>query len=189
MRDPFSPFPPSAPIHVPGAVLRQPECARRIAKARGFTLVELMITVVVIAVLATVALPSLMGAIRKGRRSEAIAALSAVQQAEERFRANNLTYTADLTDPPTGPAGSRGLGLQAVTPSNYYTVELISDTISNVHYEATATANAGTTQIGDGHCAKLGVMMHNGNITYAGGDVGSTFTAASYSANNPCWAR
>jgi type IV pilus assembly protein PilE len=159
------------------------------AKTRGFTLIELAIAVVVIAVLSTVALPSLMDAIRKSRRADAIAALLAVQQAEESFRANNPTYAASLADPPTGPAGARGLGLAAVSSGGYYAVELVGGAVSGVHYEATATARAGASQFGDTHCAKLGVMMDNGNLTYAGGDAGSAFTAASYSAGHPCWAR
>ncbi|MBL0296210.1 MAG: prepilin-type N-terminal cleavage/methylation domain-containing protein [Betaproteobacteria bacterium] len=73
--------------------------ARSFAHARretasGFTLVELMIAVVIVALLASIALPSFMDSIRKSRRSEAFAALSAVQQAQERWRGNHGSYAA-----------------------------------------------------------------------------------------------
>ena len=63
---------------------------------RGFTLIELMIGVAIIGVIAAVAFPSYQASIRKSRRAEAIAALSSVQLAQERWRANNTTYTTSL---------------------------------------------------------------------------------------------
>jgi type IV pilus assembly protein PilE len=49
----------------------------------GFTLIELMITVAIVAILAAVAYPSFMEQVRKSRRSDAITALNAVAQAQE----------------------------------------------------------------------------------------------------------
>ncbi len=154
---------------------------------RGFTLIELIITVVVIAVLASIAMPSLLDAIRKSRRSEAIAALNAVQQAQERYRANNMDYSSNLSAAPTAAPGSRGLGLSSATPSGYYTITLVSGSATS--YEATATAVAGTSQANDANCAKLGVMADRGNLLYAGGSAGTAFTSASYTASQACWAR
>lgn len=42
---------------------------------RGFTLIEVMIAVVIVAILVAVALPAYQNSIRKSRRSEAFAAL------------------------------------------------------------------------------------------------------------------
>ena len=72
------------PAFVPRTAL-----AGRKAGQPGFTIVELTIALVVVGVLASIALPSFMDAIRKSRRSDAFAALSAVQQAQERWRGNN----------------------------------------------------------------------------------------------------
>ena len=47
----------------------------------GFTLIELMIVVAIVAVLAAVAYGSYLAQVRKARRSDAIALLSAIQQA------------------------------------------------------------------------------------------------------------
>ena len=85
---------------------------------RGFTLIEAMIVVAVVAILAAVALPSFMDSIRKGRRSDAFAAISQVQQAQERWRANHASYADQLsTAPPDGSNLSLRLISATVLPA------------------------------------------------------------------------
>lgn len=62
-------------------------------RLRGFTLIELMIVVVVIAVLAAIAIPNFLEQSRKGRRSEALKAIGDVQMALERWRAEHTSYS------------------------------------------------------------------------------------------------
>lgn len=151
-------------------------------RPRGFTLIELMIAVAIVAILAAVALPSFLDSIRKGRRSEAFTAINQVQQALERWRSNNATYTTALTTAPPG-----GLGLPATTTSGYYTISI--DGASASAYEVRATAVSGTSQAKDGNCTTLGVRLGDPsnpavplNLTYAG-------TSLAYAASNPCWSR
>ena len=59
---------------------------------RGFTLIELMIVVAVIAVLAAIAVPNYLEQSRKGRRAEASRAVGEFQLAMERWRAENPSY-------------------------------------------------------------------------------------------------
>lgn len=146
---------------------------------RGFTLIELMIALVVVGILSALAFPSFMDSIRKGRRSEAFTALSNVQQAQERWRANNASYNSDLsTAPPTG------LGISATTPSGHYTVSLGNVTATG--YEATATAVSTSSQINDGNCAKLSVQMAGGNVKYASNTAAGALT---YANTDKCWSR
>ena len=68
-----------------------------ITKAQGFTLIELMITVVVIAILAMVAIPAYNDSVTKGRRSDAKATLTDIAAKQEQFFMDNKTYTSDLS--------------------------------------------------------------------------------------------
>lgn len=60
--------------------------------SRGFTLLELMIVVGVIAILAAISIPSYLEYSRKGRRSEAATMIGDIQLRQERYRADNPTY-------------------------------------------------------------------------------------------------
>ena len=62
------------------------------APARGFTLIELMITVAIVAILAAIAIPSYLDSVWKGKRAEAKAAILKGLQAEERYYTQNNTY-------------------------------------------------------------------------------------------------
>jgi type IV pilus assembly protein PilE len=62
----------------------------------GFSLLELLITLVIVAILATITVPSFSGLVAKSRRSDAMAGLAQVQLAQERWRAGNPRYTQDL---------------------------------------------------------------------------------------------
>lgn len=62
----------------------------------GFTLIELMITVVVIGILAAIAYPSYQEFVKRGNRTEGQAFLSEVAARQERYYAQNHAYiTAD----------------------------------------------------------------------------------------------
>jgi type IV pilus assembly protein PilE len=64
--------------------------------AAGFTLIELMITVLVVALLAAVGFPSYQDHVRKAKRAEGKSALMRAAQLEERWYTTNQTYTTDL---------------------------------------------------------------------------------------------
>lgn len=145
--------------------------ARR--RLNGFTLIELMIAVAVVGILLAVALPSFLDSIRKGRRAEAFAALSAIQQAQERWRSNNALY-GTLSN----------LTIASSTSGGNYTLAVTANTATG--YEATADGS-GSGQRNDGQCAKLSVKVDRGAITYAScTGSGCTFT---YAATDRCWSR
>ncbi len=66
---------------------------------RGFTLIELMIVVGVIAILAAIAVPNYLEQSRKGRRAEAVRSVGEYQLALERWRAENPSYASCGTAP------------------------------------------------------------------------------------------
>jgi type IV pilus assembly protein PilE len=71
----------------------------------GFTLIELMVVVAIVAILATIALPSYRDYVLRGRIAEGTAALTAKRTAIEQWFDNNRTYAtapaAICTNSPT----------------------------------------------------------------------------------------
>ena len=145
----------------------------------GFSLIELMIAVVVIAILLAVALPSFMDSIRKGRRSEAFAALSALQQAQERYRGNNASYATIVQLATVSPDAT----VSPTRPGGYYAISIGTPTATG--YILTADGS-GSSQASDGSCAKLSIEVAGGNIGYGSCASCTTF---SYAASDGCWKR
>ena len=150
--------------------------------APGFTLIELMIAVAIVALLAAVTLPSFLDSLRKSKRTEAFAAISAVQQAQERWRSNNPSYSDNLTAAPD--ADPPGLGLSADTSGGLYTVSISG--VSSSGYTVAAVAVSGKSQASDGDCARLAARVTGGQITYAGCASCDSFT---FTETHACWRR
>ena len=75
---------------------------------RGFTLLELMIVVAIVGILVSIAYPSYVDSVRKGKRAEGRAALADLLQQQERYMTQNNTYyefsnTKGTTNPTTVP--------------------------------------------------------------------------------------
>ncbi len=101
-------------------------------RSAGFTLIELMITLVVAAILVSIAYPAYQSHVRKTRRAEAQAALVEFANAMERYYTQNDTYAG-------APASLGG-------DTDFYNLGIQSAAAAAFTLRATPTGS----QIGDG---------------------------------------
>ncbi len=127
---------------------------RRIAGA-GFTLIELMVTVAVVAILATIALSSYQTQVLKSRRTDARSALLDLAGREEKLFSTTNAYSALASD--LGYAAP-GTNFPITIGSGYYTVNVqVPNPNSAVTPSYLVTATAIGTQAKDTTCATLSV--------------------------------
>lgn len=101
--------------------------------SKGFTLIELMIVVVIIALLAGIAIPSYQKHVIETRRSDAKIALTELAQLQESYFADNNEYTNDLRD-----LGKVKQGGKFLSPEEYYELKIIDATTQTFELEAKA---------------------------------------------------
>ena len=68
------------------------------SKNRGFSLIELMVVVAIIAILAGIGLPQYNRQVTSAKRSDAMQSLTRIMASQERYFSNEISYTTDLTD-------------------------------------------------------------------------------------------
>lgn len=90
--------------------------ARRVSEHAGFTLIELMITVAIVAILAAIAYPSYQDSVRKGKRAEGRTALIDFMQQQERYLSQTGGYLV-VTPGATGVAFKTFSGDNAASPA------------------------------------------------------------------------
>jgi type IV pilus assembly protein PilE len=132
-------------------------------RQRGFSLIELLIVVAIIAVLAAIAIPSYQRYMYRARRVEGQQLLMSVANAEERYYATHNQY-GSLSD----------IGVATTSQNNFYTASPASSSTSTQAYSFEADPN--TTQSKDA-CGSLTIN----NL----GVKGPTDTA--HTTNGPCW--
>jgi type IV pilus assembly protein PilE len=98
-------------------------------RQRGVTLIELLTVMVVIAIIASIAIPSYRRYLLRAQRTDARTALLQLQTAEEKFLLQNNTYTSNIT---AGTGGTPpGLGLTAASEKGFYTLRVTLQTVNN----------------------------------------------------------
>lgn len=109
-------------------------------KNSGFTLIELMITVVVIGILAAIAIPNYSDYVRRSALSEAFATMSDLRIRLEQFYQSNRNYGNGAQAIPCGHDGTANrIGFGAITEKFTYQCALGG---TNQEYTITATGNA-----------------------------------------------
>lgn len=128
-------------------------------RQRGFTLVEVLVTVAIVAILSAVAVPMYRDHVTRGRLAEAFSALGSVQPTAEQHWSNTRSY-----------AGLGGLNAFPRASQNF-------------DYALTAADNASYLVTATGKGAVLGFVFtvdQNGNRA-------TTAAPSGWTANAGCW--
>lgn len=118
----------------------------------GFTLMELLIAMVILAILVTVALPSYMAQAQKSRRTDGTSALGRASMVMESCRSDLATYT--------GCAGR----VAATSDESFYNLAVVI-TGGGSGYTLTATATG--VQLEDDYCTTI-TLNSQGTRGYTG---------------------
>jgi len=110
------------------------------AKHRGFTLIELVVAIAIIGIIASIALPSYLEYVKKGRRAAAQSHLMDVAQRQQQYLLDTRSYAASLS------------ALDLTTPSDvsgFYTITIAVGEGGPPSFTATATPISGSAQASD----------------------------------------
>jgi type IV pilus assembly protein PilE len=147
-----------------------------ISQRQGFSLIELLIVVAIVGILAAVAYPNYTSYVLRSRRADATAALTAIVQAQERYRGNRSSFSSSLAD----------LKVNVAAITNHYDVSItnldgVEDLVSG--YVVTATPARGSPQQNDKDCQSLSIRVDGASVNYLAVGQGDRVTSST------CWPR
>lgn len=108
---------------------------------RGFTLIELMIAVVVVAILSAIAYPSYQDYIRRGKRATAQAAMMDLASKEQTYLLDRRVYTTSTS--------TVGFAAPAEIANDYTFTVAVDNTVSPPTFTITATPQGGQSNGGE----------------------------------------
>ena len=164
------------PSRFDGAAVRRP--------SHGFTLIEMMIVVAIIALLSAIAYPAYTDSVRKGKRAEGRAALLDLLQQQERYMTQNGSYMS-FTEGQTGANGATksttsGVQIPFKTTSG--------DSASSSAYKLGAQkcpAGSGTLELNE--CVRVFAVPNFSDTAVGTLQAQSTGFKSCSTGNSACW--
>jgi len=133
-------------------------------KIKAFTLLEILIVIVVLAVLASIAIPRYTDIVEKSRTSEAMAIFAAIKSAQEVYYSKNGRYRDILDCSPDAVTGALGIEVPCAFEGNADTYFILHDIGGDEN----------------GFSATL-FRTNKGNSQYSGTDITMTYTRSNFS--------
>jgi type IV pilus assembly protein PilA len=146
---------------------------RRESDEKGFTLIELMVVVLIIAILVAIAIPTFLGARKKAQDRAAQSDIRNALTAEKSHYVDTQQYTTSSTT------------MEAIEPSLDYVTALTDLAVSgNKVYLAVSSSTSGTADI-----VTIGAKSASGTCFFAKDDLtsGTTFGTSDCSAVPTTW--
>ncbi len=137
---------------------------RKQKKSLGFTLLELLIVVIILALIAGFYSPAYQQKIAKEKRTDAIAGLEDLQHAQELFRANCPQYATAISTLESSCDPVKGYKLlhKTLSPKENYTLTIIAPTVTTPTTEAGKSYTLLAVPIeNDRHCLSFTLNQDN----------------------------
>ena len=134
---------------------------------KAFTLIELMITVAIVGILASIAYPSYQDSVMKSRRADVKGVLLGLANAMERHFTETNSYLGAAAGPADTGTPAPGIYTIPTETASFYTVTIINPTTASSY---TLSAAPGGAQIND-KCGTL-TLTHTGVKAIVNGATG-----------------
>ena len=127
-----------------------------LGRMRGFTLVELMIVVAIIAIIAAVGFPSYQDSVRKSKRAEAKSRLLQLAQLQERKYSQGIpTYVTDISSLLGLGANVPVYSSDTNDPNSGYVITAAAGATGSITDSFVLTATRQAAMAGDAECGEL----------------------------------
>ncbi|MFM2345979.1 MAG: hypothetical protein RL654_732 [Pseudomonadota bacterium] len=136
----------------------------------------MVVVLTLLALLATIALPSWQQQLQRGRRSDAIAALARIELAQQDWRSHHAQFALTL--------GPDGLALPALSPGGHYRLALSADGLDLASSYRAVAQGIGAQQEDSG-CLWMAIELSQAELRLRSGPDERLGNAAA--ENRRCW--